>query len=250
MVSRRTLKLIKSLQLKKYRKKYKLFLVEGSKVVLELLESDYKVRTLIGTPVFINSLQDYPKIQQVAEIITTDEETLTAASHFKHNHTVLAVVEIPEATPFVFPDHAYVLALDDVKDPGNLGTILRIADWYGINRIICSAETTDLYNPKVISASMGSFLRVEVFYEDLQAFFEKNSRTVYAACVDEGQSVHQVSFQKSGILLMGSESHGISPGLAAHIDQKINIPRYGQAESLNVSIATAIMCDNIRRTIM
>lgn len=249
MITRRTLKLIKSLQLKKYRKKYGLFLVEGSKVVTELLGSEYNVQTLIGTPVFMETAEDYLRSRKIPEIITTDEKSLSKAGHLQTNNSALAIVEIPEPPTLPAQPEGYVLALDDVKDPGNLGTILRIADWYGIQHIICSPETTDVYSPKVISASMGSFLRVSVVYQVLGTFLEHSKMDVYAAYVEEGHSVHHADFGKAGILLMGSESHGISPKLESYVTHKINIPSFGRAESLNVSVSTGIICDNILRFI-
>lgn len=248
MISKRILKLIKSLQQKKYRKKYKLFLVEGSKNILELLSTHFSIRTLIATPVFIEVHKDLINKQKVVEIIQTDEKQLSAASTLKTNNAALAIVEIPDAQPYQSIPGQYELVLDDINDPGNLGTILRIADWYGIPQIICSAETTDLYNPKVISASMGSFLRVKVFYTTLELFFKKNNKPVYAAYADAGENVHTINFGREGILLMGSESHGIHPDYAAYVDHRVHIPSYGQAESLNVSIATSVICDNMRRS--
>lgn len=247
MIRKQTLKLIKSLQLKKYRKKYGLFLVEGNKIVTELLQSGYKVQTLIGVPVFIETLEDYPEIQKIPEVIETDEKSLSKAGHLQTNNAALAIVEIP-STPTLPPQpEGYLLALDDVKDPGNLGTILRIADWYGIEHVVCSPETTDAYSPKVISASMGSFLRVNVLYQELGPFLEQSKTDVYAAYVGEGNSVHHTDFGKTGILLMGSESHGINSKLEPYVTQKINIPSYGSAESLNVSVSTGIICDNLLR---
>ncbi len=251
MVTKRTLKLIKSLQLKKYRKKYNLFLVEGSKVVTELLESEYKIITLVATQVFFDTWEDTQKLKQIPEVYLADEKTLSTASHFRNNSTVLAVVSIPDSSTPPLPISAapYVLVLDDVKDPGNLGAIVRIADWYGIWNLVCSPETTDLYNPKVISASMGSFLRVRLHYTELVPFLEQANAKVYAAFVKEGTDVHLTQFGASGIILMGSESHGIGPHLEKYVTHKINIPRYGSAESLNVSVSTGIICDNLLRII-
>lgn len=248
MISKRILKLIKSLQQKKYRKKYKLFLVEGSKNVQELLHSTrFSIRTLIVTPVFIEDHKELTDRTKIEEIIFTDTQNLSAASTLKSNNAALAIVEIPSEQPYQNAENQYTLVLDDVNDPGNLGTILRIADWYGIPQLICSPDTTDLYNPKVISASMGSFLRIEVLYTELEAFFKINTKPVYAAYVEGGENVHQMKFSRGGVLLMGSESHGIHPRYAPYVDHRVNIPSFGQAESLNVSIATSIICDNMRR---
>lgn len=217
--------------------------------MLELFSSNYSIRTLIMTPVFAEAHEEILKAHKIFEVVQTDEKTLSSVSSFKNNNAALAIVEIPQTDPYQSQTDDYVLVLDDVKDPGNFGTILRIADWYGIHQIICSPESTDHYNPKVISASMGSFLRVSVYYMELNTFFKQNDKPVYGAYAAAGTNVHTVDFVKSGVLLMGSESHGIHTSLDTYVDFKINIPSYGQAESLNVSIATSIICDNMRRSI-
>lgn len=249
MVTKRTIKLIKSLQLKKYRKKYSLFIAEGSKIVTELLQSEYKIQTLLGTQVFLEDQEDSVKSNNIPEVFVTDEKTLSTASHFRSNNTVLAVVAMPDQNPDLPRGltHEYLLALDDVKDPGNLGTIMRIADWYGIRHIVCSAETTDMYNPKVISASMGSFMRISMHYTELPAYLSACQMDVYAAYVNEGTNIHHTKFGPAGVILMGSESHGISESLEKYVTHKITIPSYGTAESLNVSISAGIICDNILR---
>ena len=247
MITKRISKLIKSLQLKKYRKKTGLFVVEGKKVVAELLGSGYNIQTLIGTPVFMNLPEVLAKSDRIKEHITTGAKELSAVSHFKTSDSALAIVEMPKHSHYQEAEDQYVIVLDDIKDPGNLGTILRIADWYGIRHIICSPETTDAYSPKAISASMGSFIRVNTYYIALDSFLSKSHLPVYAAVVDQGNDVHHVSFSKGGALLMGNESRGINKNFEKYIDYKISIPAFGHAESLNVSISTGIICDNIAR---
>ena len=139
-----------------------------------------------------------------------------------------------------------VIALDDVRDPGNLGTIIRIADWYGIKKLVLSPQTAEFYNPKVLQASMGSFTRVSFFYEKLETVFERWKRPVYGAFL-EGENLHQLTRLDPGIILMGNESKGISSELKPWVTQKVTIPGFGHAESLNVAIATAIICDNFKR---
>jgi TrmH family RNA methyltransferase len=139
-----------------------------------------------------------------------------------------------------------VLALDDIRDPGNLGTIIRTADWYGIHQIVASSETADFYNAKVISATMGSFTRVSLFYTDLDAWLPTIPGRRFGTYLD-GQDVHQVDFASGGIVVIGNEARGISGTVTRWITDRITIPRYGQAESLNAAIATAVICDNIRR---
>jgi TrmH family RNA methyltransferase len=141
--------------------------------------------------------------------------------------------------------NSWVLALDQVRDPGNLGAIVRIADWYGISDIVCSTQSVDFFNPKVIAATMGSFIRVKVYYTDLPQWLSTNKVMVFGAVLN-GLNVHQTQFKKyqGGIIVLGSESHGISSEVLPHITQKITIPRFGGAESLNVAMATAIILDN------
>ena len=250
MVTRKTIKLIKSLHQKKYRYQHRLFLVEGAKSVLELIAADtFTVKTLLGTEVFLqqhkNLLVNHLTEAQLVEV---DEDTLSTLGHFKNSNATLALVELPTVDIGSPAVGEYVLALDAISDPGNLGTILRIADWYAIRQIVCSPETTDIYAPKVISASMGSFLRVRVAYEDLLVYLHRAKRPVYGAALDQGSSVYQwVPDQAGGIILMGNESVGIRPDLHSFVDQYVHIPRFGHAESLNVGVATAILCDNLKR---
>lgn len=241
MLTKATTKFIKSLQVKKYRKQEQCFLVEGAKSVQELLASDFEIVNILGTADFLSSLT-LPARGQVVEV---PESTLEGLGGFQTNRTALAVARIKPNVSLYPSSSEYVIALDELKDPGNLGTIIRTADWFGIHKIIASPGTADFYNPKVISATMGSFTRVQVYYTDLAEFLEKLPQPVYGAFLN-GTDVHSVAFQKGGCILIGSESHGISPALVPFVTQKITIPRYGKAESLNAAIATAIICDNLR----
>ena len=242
MLSKATIKFIKSLQVKKYRKQEQSFVIEGAKSVQELLASDFEVRQVVGTRAFLDQLQ----VPLRGEVIEVPERALEGLGEFQTNRTALAVARLKANRPISVGQSEYVLALDDIRDPGNLGTIIRTADWYGIRKIIASENTADFYNPKVISATMGSFTRVEIFYTDLKTWFAENALPVYGAFLD-GEDVHTVEFPERGALLIGSESHGISDALAPSVTQRITIPRYGQAESLNAAIATAVICDNLRR---
>jgi RNA methyltransferase, TrmH family len=242
MLSKAKIKFIKSLQLKKYRKQEQCFVVQGAKSVQELLMSDWEVVMLLGTEAFLSGVRSPKK----AEIIAVTEKELAGLSEFQTNDTALAVARLRDNDPFSIRADEFVLVLDDIRDPGNLGTIIRTGDWFGISRIVASEETADFYNPKVISATMGSFVRVEIFYTDLEQFLSKNNHPVYGAYL-EGEDVHQVKFSRAGLILIGNESRGISPGLEKFVTNKITIPRYGKAESLNAAIATAVICDNIRR---
>lgn len=246
MISKKQSQLIKSLHLKKFRKKEGLFLVEGAKSVLELLHSEYKTKTVYASPMF---LQDNAKQLEKANaaLIEADSQTLAGLGTFKTNDAALAVAEMKENIPLKAGPDEFALMLDDVNDPGNLGTIIRVADWYGIRKLICSNETVDFYNPKVIAAAKGSFTRVKAFYTDLLPFLSDNSLPVFGAFM-EGENVHRFKFSKGGYLLMGNEANGIQASLEPFLSKKLSIPGWGSAESLNVGVATAILCDNLRRS--
>lgn len=219
-------------------------MVEGAKNVQELFASKYEVQSLFVTDKF---LLEFPH-QRISEFEYTlcSEKELTDLGTFKTNEYALAVAKMKSQTMDALNDDL-ILALDDVSDPGNLGTIVRIADWYGIKTIIASPDTADFYNPKVINASMGSFTRVDVHYTDLHEFLSSNgTHQVYGAMLN-GEDIHNVKIDKPAILLMGNESKGIRDSLIKKIDKKITIPRIGGAESLNVAVSTAIICDNFFR---
>lgn len=246
MISKKQSQLIKSLHLKKFRKKEGLFLVEGAKSVLELLHSNYKTKTVYASPMF---LQDNAKQLEKAnvELVVTNVQTLAELGTFKTNDAALAIAEMEANVHLKAEPDEFALMLDDVNDPGNLGTIIRVADWYGIRKLICSNETVDFYNPKVVAAAKGSFTRVKAFYTDLLPFLSNNSLPVFGAFM-EGENVHRFKFPKGGYLLMGNEANGIQASLEPFLTKKLSIPGWGSAESLNVGVATAILCDNFRRS--
>ncbi|WP_372762958.1 TrmH family RNA methyltransferase [Pseudoalteromonas sp.] len=241
MISKNQLKLIRQLGQKKYRKQYNQYLVQGEKNVLELLNSQLKVLDIFATAAFINS---YQAQYQNVNFTVADEELLTKASTLVSNNAAIAIVAMPDAAPL--QTSGLILALDGVSDPGNLGTIIRVADWYGIKHIVTSTDSADAYNPKTISATMGSFVRVSVSQVDLPAYLATVNMPIYGAFL-EGDSVHYTAFNGSGVLLMGSESHGIREACAALVSNKITIPAFGAAESLNVAMATGIILDNFKR---
>lgn len=231
------------MQLKKYRNKAQSFLVEGTKSVLELLDAGLEVTHLVATDSFLrNNAEIETKLNVPLEVVSS--KLLNSLSSLKTNHNVLAVARYLPDRPFSISTNEYSLALDRISDPGNLGTIIRTADWFGIAKVICSRECADFYNPKVIQATMGSFTRVQVYYTDLASYL--NGYHVYGASL-EGESVHHVKFNRGGVILIGNEAHGISEALRSTVKQWIGIPGYGQAESLNAAMATAIICDNLRR---
>lgn len=247
MISKSKLKYIKSLQIKKIRKQEGLFLVEGAKSVVELLTSDYLPDSLFLTREFIDCYQSILQEKGVPYTLCTENE-LNEAGSFVNNNAALAIVSMKENSLLLPSGDEYMLLLDDIKDPGNLGTMLRTADWYGIEKVICSENTAEFYNPKVISATMGSFTRAKIYYCDLAEYLGAYKTHVYGARL-EGENVHQVAFRKGGMLLIGNESSGIHPRLLPFIDEHLRIPGFGKAESLNAAIATAILCDNVRRNL-
>ena len=244
MLSRATIKFIKSLQVKKYRKQEQCFVIEGAKSVLELLASDFELVKLIATPDFLSRI----KIPAKGEVAEVDESTLETLGEFKTNKTALAIARTKPNYPLEINADEYGLVLDDIRDPGNFGTIIRTADWYGITKIVVSPDTADLYNSKVITSTMGSFTRVRIYYTALDPYLAACNLPVYGAFL-EGRDVHEVPFAGGGLVVIGSESHGISDVVGRFITERITIPRYGSAESLNAAIATAVICDNLRRTI-
>ena len=245
MLSKNTLKFIKSLHQKKFRKLEEAFFVEGTKNVSELLKSDYEVTHLLYSEKFgedhFELLNSY-----VGESYLVSQKVLESTGMYQTNDSVLAVAKTLQNFPPNLGKDELVIALDNVRDPGNLGTIIRIADWYGIQNLILSSESADFYNPKVLQSSMGSFTRVKVFYTELLEYLDELGKPIFGAFLD-GESIHNVDIQKAGIILLGNESSGISPELKHLVSNKITIPGFGHAESLNVAVATAVICDNFRR---
>ncbi|OJV20263.1 MAG: RNA methyltransferase [Dyadobacter sp. 50-39] len=251
MLSKNRIKYINSLKVKKYRQLHEAFVVEGAKSVLELLDSDFQIEFVLVTQEFQQKYSSILTRHNVAlETVTTAD--LEGLGSFQTNDSCLAVTKTKE-NAFLSPSTGeYMLVLDDVRDPGNLGTIIRVADWYGISKIVCSRDTTDVYNPKVIAAAKGSFTRVSLYYTDLTQYFDKindGKRQVIGAFLG-GDSLYQFQYPANGgIIVMGNESSGISGQVGQFVTDKIMIPRFGAAESLNVGIATAVMLDNMRRQV-
>lgn len=254
MLSKNQVKYIQSLHQKKYRQQHGAFLVEGAKSVQEVLQSDFQTELVIVTDGFYkenNRLTDHQRTPVEIASAADLERIGTLGS----NNAAIAVVRTKENRPLVIRPGEIALILDDIRDPGNLGTILRIADWYGVRSILCSETTADVYNPKVISASKGSFTRVDWWYGDIVQFLSQSidqsgsPAPVYGAFL-EGADVHTLPFEPAGYLVMGNESNGISSAVENFVTQRVTIPRYGDAESLNVGIATAVLLDNWRRGVL
>jgi len=255
MLSKAQVKLITSFQVKKFREHHRKFIAEGGKLVLDLLQSTYHLDTVFATKEWIVENQPIlttfkPVLQ---EVTLAELERITALSTAS---PVLAVVNIPNIPTDKFDvGKGLTLVLDDIRDPGNLGTIIRIADWFGISRIVCSESTVDLYNPKVIQGTMGSIARVSVTYSSLTSFFFTIPAgfPVYGTFLD-GENIYNCNLPPDAIIIIGNESRGISDEIAHFTTQQLFIPGIHTidpathaAESLNASIATAIVCSEFRR---
>jgi TrmH family RNA methyltransferase len=245
MITKNQIKYINSLQQKKFRLEHQSFVVEGAKSVIELLKSDFEIELLFVTKSFFEENKTHLQNLSIQPELT-DANELEKAGSFSSNNAALAVVKTKDNTELLVGDTEFALILDDIRDPGNLGTIIRIADWYGITKIICSTTTVDVYNPKVISSTMGSFSRVSLYYTDLEMFIKNQSGNIYGTLLD-GENIHQTKFTSSGYIIIGNEANGITEEITKLITHKITIPRFGGAESLNAGIATAVVLDNVFR---
>jgi len=252
MISKNQIQFIKSLAISKFRRTHKMFIAEGPKLVNELLTSSFKIDAIYALPIWINSNQI--KFSTDVDFFEVSEKELDRISGLKNPNQILAIVHMVENIP---PEsktlNDIVLMLDDIRDPGNMGTILRTADWFGIRQIICSNTCVDMYNPKVVQATMGSLFRVKVYYTNLKAYLEllPKNHSVFGTLL-EGENIYETKLSKPGVIIIGNESHGISADLIPFITNKITIPNYSiksfdTAESLNASIATAIVCAEFRR---
>ncbi|MDR2285564.1 MAG: RNA methyltransferase [Sphingobacterium sp.] len=245
MLSKAQISLITSLQHKKFRTAHGLFIVEGIKSVTEFVHSSYKIQKIFATDQACAKLL---KIPQSIKPIALSENDFNKISALKSPQGALALVEIPEPQHFDIESlkNKHTLVLDGVQDPGNLGTIIRTAEWFGIQQIICSKDTVDTYNPKVVQATMGSLARVKLHYTAIEELIQQQEIPTYGALL-KGKSIYDVDFGKQGLIIMGNEGNGIRPELIPAIKTAVTIPRIGQAESLNVAVATTIFCSEIAR---
>lgn len=242
MVSKNDVKRIKQLEYKKYRQREGLFVAEGPKVVGDLLRCGFRPKMLFAT----DEWQEGTGTNFVVERVSNDE--LRKISFLQHPQQVLALMPIPQHQQNPTPE-GLCLALDGIQDPGNLGTIIRIADWFGIKDIFCSMDTADAWSPKVVQATMGSIARVNIFYVDLRQTLRDTALPIYGTLLD-GENIYRQELSEVGIIVMGNEGNGISFPIRQLISQKLFIPCYHDgdtAESLNVAIATAITCAEFRR---
>tara|TARA_R100000353_G_scaffold89061_1_gene65930 strand:+ start:10029 stop:10793 length:765 start_codon:yes stop_codon:yes gene_type:complete len=238
LVSKSQTKLITSLQQKKYRMQNGLFVAEGPKVIAELLNEGLKLHS------FFTTLS--AQVNESNHYLVTEKE-LQKISFLKTANTSLGVFIIPKPKPV--QESGLIVALDAIRDPGNLGTIIRLCDWFGVQQLICSQDTTDCYNPKVVQATMGSLARVTVSYLPLDSFLQKTQLPIFGGFMN-GKNIYTEDLPQQGIIVMGNEANGISEETSKLITQKISIPRFGKiqkTESLNVATATAILLSEFKR---
>ena len=244
MISKNQIKFIRQLEQKKFRHRDGLFVAEGTKVVGDLLKAGYIPHSLYATPDWIAS-------HSVAEATEVTDDELTRLSFQQHPQQVLALFPIPYLNSKFLILNSLALALDGVQDPGNLGTIIRIADWFGISNIICSEDTVDAYNPKVVQATMGSIARVNIIYTNLLELLDglPADFPVYGTLLD-GENIYTQELTPHGLIIMGNEGNGISDAVRQRVNRRLLIPDFHNgdtADSLNVAIATAITCSEFRR---
>ena len=236
MVTKNQIKLIKSLAFKKNRIKNQLFIVEGKKIAEELLDSDYEIVSVFAT-------RDWIARNMFNTVIQVSNTELNRISNQKSPNEVLMLVKIKKHQ--IIDDDGIKLVLDDINDPGNLGTIIRTCDWFGVKQIICSNNTVDIYNPKVVQSAMGSIFRVNVIYTDLTDYLSNVEKPIYGAYID-GNNVRDINFPKDLHLVIGNEANGISKEITQYISNNIAIENISNsAESLNAAVATSILLHEI-----
>ena len=240
-ISKNQLKLITSLSQKKYRQKHDLFIAEGVKVLNELLNSTFEIETLFCTDDFEATISE-------EKVVRISETELKKVSTLKSPNKALGIFKIPKEK--AVQNSGLTIALDAINDPGNLGTIIRLCDWFGVTQLVCSKDTVDCYNQKVVQASMGSLTRVSIHYTDLENYITKSNLDTFIADMD-GENVYKTKLPKEGILIMGNEANGVSEEIKSLLQYKISIPRFGETqetESLNVAAATAILLSEFKRS--
>ena len=249
MLSKNLIKLVRSLDVKKFRKETNLFVAEGEKLVNDLIVSNVECYKIIATEKHADALKNKRDI----EIITVSDDELKKISFLKSPQGIVGLFKQKNNTPDInTPKKKLCLALDDVQDPGNLGTIIRIADWFGIEDIYCSIGTVDVYNPKTVQATMGAIARVNIYYVNLPQFLSslEKSIPIYGTFLN-GKNMYEHKLSRNGVIVMGNEGNGIGSECEKFIDERILIPSFPAgrttSESLNVSTATAIVCGEFRR---
>jgi len=250
MVSKSKISLIRSLEMKKFRDKHGIFVAEGGRLVSELM-GVFECEWMLAKTSWMATQGNIP----ARELLVDEDDEIRKVSFLTTPQDVIALFRIPTYNiSEVKPDKQLVLALDGIQNPGNMGTIVRIADWFGIENIVCSTDSADVFAPKTTQATMGSLARVRVHYTDLTDFIAQNSRLpVYGTFID-GSNIYEQTLERHGIIVMGNEGNGIRPALEAQINQRLRIPSYpadrATANSLNVAVATAVVCAEFRRKIL
>lgn len=240
MLSKNQIRFIRSLKKKKFRQAHQLFLAEGIKVVEELINSSFAIHKLYAT-------ESYSNPYHISDIEVISEKELHLISDFSNPNQIMGVFEIP--SPKDLDKQGITVVLDEINDPGNLGTIIRLCDWFGIKQLVCSQNTVDCFNQKVVQASMGSLKRVNINYVDLVEYLTKETRTIYGTFLN-GEDIYSSKLDQNAVLVLGNEANGISNQIEKLIDTKITIPQFGEqqdTESLNVAMATAICLSEFKR---
>lgn len=247
MISKSQISFITSLQQKKFRKEHGLFIVEGLKSITEFIQSEYVTGTIFYTE---NVLPKLGKLSHNIKLFEISSQELEKISALNSPQQALALIKIPEHRVLTTKmlKGSFTLVLDGIQDPGNLGTIIRTADWFGMKNLVCSEDTVEAYNPKVVQASMGSLARVSLTYTRLDEFLEKSSIPVFGAVLN-GKPIYSTDFGTEGLIILGNEGKGIRPEILEKITCPITIPNFGKAESLNVAISASIICSEIRRNL-
>lgn len=248
MLSKSQISFIKSLHQKKYRKEHGIFIIEGIKSILEFIPSAYQIQSIYFLDQYQSLLSKIPANIKLFEVTSAELEKI---STLQAPQGILALVSIPAANAIFNKSslrNTFSLVLDGVQDPGNLGTIIRTADWFGFKNVICSNHTVEVYNPKTVQATMGSLCRINVSYHDLPVFLKDIKIPVFGAMLN-GNSLYETNWGSEGLVILGNEGQGVSPEVVDLIDRPVTIPRVGLAESLNVAVSAAIFCADISRNL-
>ena len=241
MLSKAQSKHIRSLTQQKFRDQFQQFIAEGSKLAIEWLSSQQSVIQIVATREWLDDNRALIAPHHEAMVIEATEKELEIITTLQTPNQVLLVIPYPAVRPFQASANKWYMALDSIQDPGNMGTLLRIADWYGIEHVLCNEQCVDIYNPKVVQSAMGAHLRVAVNYTDLPQSLKQLKMPIYAAILG-GDNVYHCSRSNSGILVIGNESKGISDAVLASASHLVTIPRKGGAESLNAAVSAGILC--------
>ncbi|RYZ26437.1 MAG: RNA methyltransferase [Sphingobacteriales bacterium] len=235
------IKFIQSLSRQKYRKEYNAYLVEGDKNAKEWLQSDCVLQYIVCNSIWAQENRGLLAAHPEAECLVVEDFELEKITSLQTAQQVVLVVNMPEKAAYEQTEGEWSLFLEKIQDPGNMGTIIRTADWFGIRRIVCTPDCVERFNPKVVQASMGSLLRVRVYEMETTEFVSNNKQPLYAACLG-GHDLRKLHSPTAGVIAMGNESQGLSPSLIAAATHQVTIPGSGTAESLNVSVAAGIIC--------